>query len=259
MKKFIKYLSFIFLAIYLIVPLIGTLLYAFSTDWSNTILPQGLTVQWFIQLLTDTEFLMALVRSTFLSAVAVILAVILIVPFIFAVYVFFPKLSIVVEGIVIACYSLPGVILATALMNSYSSWGIPMILFVIGSYIVSTFPIIRQGTLGSLRAIDANSLLDSAEILGASKMYTFRHVILPNIAPGVFSSSLFSFSTLFGEFVIVNLILGARFQTVQIYLRRMLSLNGHLASAVVVIYFTLITIITLIAIKISGTRKGMKR
>lgn len=157
----------------------------------------------------------------------------------------------------IACYSLPGVILATALMNSYSSWGVPMIVFVIGSYIVSTFPIIRQGTLNSLRAIDAQTLLESAEILGASKVYTFRKIILPNIAPGVFSASLFSFSTLFGEFVIVNLVLGAQFQTVQIYLRRMLSVNGHLASAVVVIYFTLITIITLIAIKVSGTRKGL--
>lgn len=257
MKKFIKYIAFISLAIYLIVPLIGTFLYAFSTDWSNTILPQGLTIQWFIQLLTSPEFLMALARSTFLSAVAVIFAVILIVPSIFAVYVFFPKLSIIVEGIVIACYSLPGVILATALMNSYSSWGVPMIVFVIGSYIVSTFPIICQGTLNSLRAIDAQTLLESAEILGASKVYTFRKIILPNIAPGVFSASLFSFSTLFGEFVIVNLVLGAQFQTVQIYLRRMLSVNGHLASAVVVIYFTLITIITLIAIKVSGTRKGL--
>jgi len=255
-KNIIKKLSIFLLVLYLIVPLLGTLLYAFSTDWSNTILPQGLTIRWFIELLSNPEFLMALARSTGISAVAVIIAVILIVPSIFAVYVYYPKLTKVVDGIVIACYSLPGVILAMALMNTYSSWGWPMIIFVTASYIISTFPVIRQGTLNSLRAVDAQTLMESAEILGASKLTSFTKIIVPNIMPGVFSSALFSFSTLFGEFVIINLILGSQFQTVQIYLRRMLSVNGHLSSAVVVIYFALVTIITLIAIKLSGPKKG---
>jgi len=255
MKKVTKFLSITVLVLYLIIPLLGTILYAFSTDWSNTILPQGFTLRWFIQLLTNAEFLMALLRSTLISAVAVLIAVLLIVPSIFAIYVYYPKLSKFVEGIVIACYSLPGVILAMALMTSYSSWGWPMILFVTASYVVSTFPVIRQGTLNSLRAVDAATLMESAEILGASKLTAFRKVILPNIMPGVFSSALFSFSTLFGEFVIVNLILGSQFQTVQIYLRRMLSVNGHLSSAIVVIYFMLVTIITLLAIKLTGPKK----
>lgn len=131
-----------------------------------------------------------------------------------------------------------------------------MLTVVVGSYILFIYPMIRQGTLNSLRAIGAQTLMESAEILGASPWTTFRKVILPTIMPGVFSACLFSFSTLFGEFVIINLVVGSKFETVQIFLRKSLSVNGHMASAIVILYFIVISAITFGAIGLTRKQKG---
>ena len=74
--------------------------------------------------------------------------------------------------------------------------------------------------------------------------------------PGVFSACLFSFSTLFGEFVIINLVVGSKFETVQIFLRKSLSVNGHMASAIVILYFIVISVITFGAIGLTRKQKG---
>ncbi|MDD7363569.1 MAG: ABC transporter permease subunit [Peptoniphilus sp.] len=257
MKKFFKTLLIVIMLVYLFAPLVATFFYAISMDWSVTLLPRGFSLEWFKRLLSEPRFLQAILRTSAISFMAVALAAVLIVPSIFAIHVYYPRLEKVAEGLVIACYSFPGVILAFSLMNTYSSWGLPMIVIVVFSYVVSTYPFIRQGTLTSLRAIHAETLMQSAEILGASQWTAFRKIILPNIMPGVFSSCLFSFSTLFGEFVIVNLILGAKFETVQILLRTTLSKNGHLSSAIVILYFMVICLLTAFAIGLTKKQKGL--
>ncbi len=258
MKKHVKNGCIVLMLLYLFVPLLATFFYALSKDWSSTILPKGLTLSWFFDLLSDGQFLKALGRTCLLSFLSVLLAAAFIVPGIFAIYVYYPKLKKVDETMVVACYAFPGVILAFALMNAYSSLGIPMILVVVGSYMLSIYPLIRQGTLNSLRAIGAGTLMESAEILGASPWTAFLKIVLPNIMPGVFSSCLFSFSTLFGEFVIINLIVGSKFETVQIFLRKSLSVNGHMSSAIVILYFIVICLITLGAIGLTGKQKGLE-
>lgn len=44
-------------AFILALPIVATVLYAFSSSWGATILPDGLTFRWFAQLLTDPGFL----------------------------------------------------------------------------------------------------------------------------------------------------------------------------------------------------------
>ena len=59
--------------------------------------------------------------------------------------------------------------------------------------------------------------MEAAEIFGANQMTAFRKVILPNILSGILVSGLLSFSILFGEFVLVNLLVGGSYETVQIF------------------------------------------
>ena len=47
----------------LLLPLAGTLLYSLSTSWSATILPDGLTFKWYLQLWSDERFLRAFGQS----------------------------------------------------------------------------------------------------------------------------------------------------------------------------------------------------
>ena len=72
-------------------------------------------------------------------------------------------------------------------------------------------------------------------------------------------STLLSFSTLFGEFVVANLLIGGSFETIQIYLYLLMKQTGHLSSAIVVIYVFIMTLICGLLMKLSGGKNEKKK
>lgn len=258
MKKFHWQDGFLILVfLYLFIPIAATTLYSFSTEWNRTVLPEGLTFKWYVKLFSNTQFIESFGRSLFLSTAATVLAIVVMVPAIFMITVYAPKFEKYIQMAVVMVYSFPGVIVAVGLIKAYASSGVPMVLVIIGAYFVSILPFVYQGTRNSLRNINAKSLMEAAEILGATRLEAFRKVIIPNIYPGLLVAALLSFSILFGEFVLVNLIIGSRFETVQIFLKNNLSKSGHLSSAIVFVYFILLVFITSIMTKISRSSRGV--
>ena len=245
------------LVLYLSVPILATALYAFATKWHKSIFPEGITFRWLSTLFQDTQFIEAFGRSVLLSGGAVLLALLLIVPAIFVIVLYFPKYEKWIQATVVMVYAFPGVILAVGLIRSYSQLGVPMILAVLGAYVVSILPYIYQGTRNSLRNVNARQLLDAAELLGASKGQALLKVLLPAVYPGLFVGALLSFSILFGEFVLINLVVGSRFETVQIYLMKQLSTSGHIASAVVFVYLVLMGLLTIAISVLTKRSKGV--
>lgn len=250
---------FIVMSLYLALPVIGTCLYAFSTEWNKTVLPEGLTFKWIGQLFSDMRFIESFGRSVLLSAGAIILAILIMIPAILVIVIYFPKYEKWIQTMVVMVYAFPGVILAVGLIRAYVSTGIPMVYAVLCAYVITIIPFMYQGTRNSLRNINARQLMDAAELLGAGKIQAFRMIILPCIYPGIFVASLLSFAVLFGEFVLVNLVLGSRFETVQIYLYSKLLESGHMASAIVVVYVALMGITTAIAAALSKKTGGVVR
>ncbi|GIN87370.1 permease [Heyndrickxia sporothermodurans] len=254
-RPFYHYLTIGIVLLYLVVPLIGTILYSFATKWHKTILPEGFTFHWYQELFGDPKFIEALGRSLVFSLSATVLSVVIMVPAIFSIVLYAPKLEKLIQSLIVITYAMPGVIIAVGLIRAYSNSGVSMVLVTIGAYFVGILPYMYQGTRNSLRNVHAFSLMEAAEILGASPLTAFRKVILPNILPGILVSSLLSFSILFGEFVLVNLLVGSSFETIQVYLYKKLNVSGHLASAIVVCYFFLICILSAIMIKMTRTKK----
>lgn len=254
-KPFYHYITIGIVLLYLLVPLLGTFLYSFATSWHKTILPEGFTLKWYIELFGDIRFLNSLGRSLIMSLGATILTLVIMVPTIFSIVMYAPKLEKVIQSLIVMTYAMPGIILAVGLIRAYSSSGVSMVLVTIGAYFVGILPYMYQGTRNSLRNINAEVLMEAAEILGASRFTAFLKVIVPNIMSGILVSSLLSFSILFGEFVLINLLVGGSFETVQIYLYQKLSQSGHIASAIVVCYFILISILSAIMIKMTSKKK----
>ena len=255
-KRGLADLFFLLLVGYLILPVLATMLYAFASKWNKTILPEGFTLKWFFTLFQDSDFIQAFGRSVLLAGGAVSIALLVIVPAIFVIVLYFPKYEKWIQMAVVMVYSFPGIILAVGLIRVYSQIGIPMIFVVLGAYVVGILPYIYQGTRNSLRNIDARQLLDAAELLGASKRQAFTKILLPTVYPGLFAGALLSFSVLFGEFVLINLVVGSHFETVQIYLMKKLSTSGHIASAVVFIYIVLMGLLTFVIAIVTKRSKG---
>lgn len=261
MGKFFRRLVLVLLLLFLLIPLFGTFLYSFSSEWTFSVLPKSLTLDWYRELFTDSNFIAAMLRTILLAAVGTIGSLILIVPTVFLLYVYYPRLLGLLDILVLMSFAVPAIISAMSLMSAYSSTGIPMLTFVIGSYILGGLPMIQIGTRNALSAINARTLMESAAILGASKTKAFFKVIIPNVASGIIASALFRFATLFGEFGILNLLVGGSFSNIQMFLRQNMTRNGYYTSAIVVSYFVIVTIITIIGLNLTDRvtkHKGVK-
>ncbi|WP_044895708.1 ABC transporter permease [Bacillus alveayuensis] len=251
------------LSIYLLVPLVATLLFSLAGKWDHTILPEYFTWQWYGELLTDHRFFQALQRSLFLIIMTVVLSIVVMLPTIFIVTVYFSRWERLLQAIAMLPYGIPPIVGAVGLLKLYSGGpfqlsGTPWIL--VGAYFVITLPFMYQGIRNSLRTVNAVELVSAAELLGATKFQAFRKVIMPNIMPGILVSALLSIALMFSEFALANLLVGGRFETVQIYLYQKLNKSGHITSAIVITYYSIIFLLTWAILKLRNKPKlNMRR
>lgn len=241
--------------IYMFLPLFATLLYALSTSWSNTLLPEGLTFSWFKDMIGDPRFISALIRTVVVSVVSVAISLIIMLITVFTMLHYAPWAKAILKYVSVLPFAVPGVILSIGLIEAYVGL-IPTIsgriVLLILAYCLLILPYIYQGIENGMANINAEQMSAAAEILGASKRQAFWKLVIPNIIPGIVSAVLLSLSVLFGEFVITNLLLGAQFETIQVYLYMRLKESGHFASAVTISYFIVEMILSGIVLKISS-------
>ncbi|WP_088067578.1 ABC transporter permease [Gottfriedia luciferensis] len=246
------------LVIYLLIPLVGTFLFSIANKWDHTILPESYTMHWYIDLFKDARFFDAFQRTLFLIVITVFLSITIMLPTIFIITVYFSKFEGILQAIAMLPYGIPPIVGAVGLIKLYSNGpfqiaGTPWIL--IGAYFITILPFMYQGIRNSLRTLNAIQLVDAAELLGATKFQAFRTVILPNILSGILVSSLLSVALLFSEFAFANLLVGGRFETLQIYLADKLNSSGHLTSAIVITYYFVILLLTGTVLKLSFRNK----
>lgn len=250
------------LLVYLFLPLGATLLFSIASDWQNNVLPDSYTLQWYAQLFGDPRFIEAIGRTVLVGVVTVIASLIVMVPVIFVLGVYFPKWERVLQMSMLLPFAFPGVVSAIGLIKMYSSGPFPItgtIWILIGVYFIGIQPFIYQSVRNSLGTINAKDLLEAAEMLGAGKASAFVRIILPNILPGTLIASLLSFSSVTGDFVMSNMLVGGQFETIQTYLYHQIDISGQSASAVVVAYFLLIFVLSGIILLLGNWKpKGYK-
>jgi putative spermidine/putrescine transport system permease protein len=242
------------LIIYLLIPLLGTFLFSVAGKWDHTILPESFTLKWYIDLFQDERFFTAFQHTLFLIVMTVGLSILIMLPTIFIITVYFRKGEGMLQAAAMLPYGIPPIVGAVGLIKLYSDGpiqisGTPWIL--IGAYFVTILPFMYQGIRNSLRTINAVELFDAAQLLGASTFQAFRTVVLPNILSGILVSTLLSIALLFSEFSFANLLVGGQFETLQIYLSNKLNNSGHLTSAIVITYYSVILVLTGAVLKIT--------
>ncbi|MBI6874199.1 ABC transporter permease [Clostridium aciditolerans] len=250
-KSWLHYVIIGLLILYLVTPIIATFAYSIATEWYKTILPPAYTLNWYKSLFSDTRFWYAMGRSLFVSIVPIIISLIAILLALFVITVYLPKYEKILQTIVLLPYVIPGVVLSIALIKLYFNTLGNSVWMLIFAYSVFILPFMYQGIRNSLRNINVKQLVEACELLGATKIQAFTKVVVANILPGIKVSILLSFSTLFGEFALVNLLIGGRYETIQIMLYKMLRESGHIASALVTTYFIIVLVISYIALNLS--------
>ena len=105
------------------------------------------------------------------------------------------------------------------------------------------------------RAIGVKDLLEASALLGASRLQTIVRVLMPNLKRGLMVAFFISIAFLIGEFVFINILSGGHMETIQIYLYSLKNRSGHLSSAVVISYFIVMLLITLLVSWLSREKK----
>ena len=246
---------------YMIVPLVATAIFSISTRWDHTILPEGLTIEWWQAVIDRRAFGMTLRNSMVVAFWTVLLSVILVTTTAFWAHTRVPKAKPWLELMTILPFGIPGVILALALIRFYSIVPLPLIntpAILVAACMVISLPFMYRPVMNALDAIDIRSLSEAGSSLGAGWWQILLYIIVPNILPGIINGSLLVFSTVFAEFTLSNLLVGTRFKTFPIYLVEFTRFDGRQASALAVISFTVAWLTSLALLRLVRGRTHLE-
>ena len=238
----------------LALPIIASIIYSLATQWGATILPDGLTFKWYLQLWQDPRFLWAFGRSLLLCFATLFVSLLVILPMALAIFYRLPQLKGLMDLVIIVPFAIPPVVSAVGLLQLFSDDPLPLVgtpWILIGTYFTITIPFMYRSLANSLQGINLHDLIDAAHLLGASTLNAFLLIIIPNIRKGLLVSLLISFSFLMGEFVFANMLVGTRYETLQIYLFNMRQTSGHFTSALVMSYFLFTLLLTWFATRLN--------
>ena len=235
-------------------PVLATLLYSLSSSWGATMLPDGLSLKWYITLWHDTRFLAVFGRTLALIAGTLALSVITIVPAVFVVVYRFARLDRWMNVLILMPFAVPPVVASVGLLQIYADGPLPLVgtpWVLLGCYFTVVLPFIYRAVADRLHALDLAALMDAAHLLGANPVQAFWWVVLPNLYKALLASVCVSFSVLLGEFVFANLLVGTQFETLQIYLYNVRQTSGHFTSAIVMSYFFFTLVLTWLALRLT--------
>jgi putative spermidine/putrescine transport system permease protein len=244
-----------FFFFYMFLPIVSTYVFSIATRWDRTILPEGFTLQFYGKAFQASYFLSSLKNSFILSLSTVLVSLVLIVPTVFWVQIRLKRVKPLLEVLMILPFGIPTVVLALALIQVYTFAPLARSMYLlIGAVVVYSMPFMYRPVSNSLEAIDAGTLTEAGQSLGASTFQILFRVVIPNILPGILSGSLLVFATVFAEYTLTSLIVGARFKTFPLLLVEYTRINGNIAAAFSVISFTIAWLTSLLILWLS--RKG---
>jgi putative spermidine/putrescine transport system permease protein len=250
-----------FFLLYLIVPLVATTAFSFANRWDRTILPEGLTLEWWKAVTGRRAFGSALQHTLIISLATMVGSIALVTPTAYWVHLRLPRAKPIIDLMTILPFGIPGVVLALALIRTYARLGGAIVyspVMLVMACMVISLPFVYRPIVNALHAVDIRTLTEAAQTLGASWFTILRRVIIPNIMPGILSGGLLVFSLVFVEFTLANLLVGARYKTFPIYLVEFTRFDGRQASALAVMSFIIAWITSLSLIWVAG-RVGGRR
>ena len=259
-KKAGSVIVMVILILYLLLPLVVTIVYSLFYKWTD-IVPRGFTVSSYVTLFQDPEFLLCILRTLIVCIVPIVLTTVIILLAMFVTTVYFPGLDKYVQIICMIPYTIQGVILSVSILAAYvksDTFLSNRMVMLFGAYSIIIMPYIYQGIKNGMSSVNVNTLLEAAEMLGASRIFAFFRIVVPNIVSSVVVSSLLAVGIIFGDYVLVRNLTGTSFQNMQIYLYQTMKSDSMKASAVFVVIMAITFMIAAVTMFLKNRGKHTK-
>lgn len=257
-KKKLPYVILILAVIFLMVPFVATLVYSFTVGWTK-LLPSGWTLKYWIQAFTEPDIWPAIGRGVLISLPPILICNIVVILALYAAVVYYPQLEKVIQAVCMLPNSLKGVVIAIPVLSLYAGTNTIFsnrMVMLVCIYCISILPFVYQGIRNNLHGINVRQLLEAAEILGAGKLYAFCRIILPSMLSGILVSSLLSLSAVFGDFTILKIIVGNRYETIQMLLYNSRLIVLQYQCVIVIIMFVATWLISQVVFKLQNRKKA---
>ena len=239
----------------LIVPTVIVIITSFDTRQFIGFPPAGFSFKRYVQILNSPSILESARLSAISAGVVVLIDLVLGVPAaITLVRRDFPGRGLL-TSFLLSPIMLPGIVIGIAILFFYSALGLRLSLpLMVASHVVFTLPFLIRLTMARMERTDPH-LEEAAQILGANKWQVFRHVLFPQLKPGIYAGAAFAFLSSFDNLTVSLFTAPVRDRTLPIELFYLMRFDlDPVVSAVAAIQFAF----TFVIILIIGRKLGSK-
>ena len=249
---------FAFVVVFLYAPIVILLIFSFNDSAVPSFPLSGFTLHWYHQFLTNPDLKGALETSAIIAALSSMGAVVLGVLASIALSRRRFRGKSAVSALLLSPLVIPYLVFGISLLLLFHQLGVPRsLLTVVIGHIVISLPYTILVLVPRLDQIDV-SLEEAAFDLGASRLRTFRSIMLPLILPAVVSAFLIAFTTSFDEYAVASFVVGTRV-TFPIYLYSALRFPNQLPQVIAVAVVVLVLSLTVVIAAEVGRRVAERR
>jgi putative spermidine/putrescine transport system permease protein len=165
-------------------------------------------------LFDDPRFVESFLYSTAVAVATIVVGIMLVLPTAYTIRVRLPRLRPVVEFMTLLPLVIPAIVIVFGYLRLYnsSSW-LPMTssaratdILLVFAYVTLAMPYMYRAVDTGMRAIDAQTLTEAAQSLGAGWLTIMVRVILPNVRVALLSGAFLTFAIVIGEFTMASLL-----------------------------------------------------
>ncbi|MBP0593786.1 ABC transporter permease [Paraburkholderia sp. LEh10] len=179
--------------LFLLAPIVSVVIVSFSESSFIMFPIERFSFDWYTRMIEYKPFMDSLLVSIEVALGSSLMAALLGIPAAMVIARSTHPVASLVADLLLAPISVPAIMLGLSLLYFLSSisLGISMGALLIAHTVVS-IPYMVRTVLAVYRSISPN-LEEASAILGATRLQTLRHTILPLIRPGIFAGGLFAF------------------------------------------------------------------
>lgn len=236
---------------------------------------KGFSFVWYEELMKNSQIWEALCNTLIVAVIATVISTILGTLSALALYRSKNKLKGIYNALIYTPLVVPDILMGIGLLllfvtmistfgNLLNNWfGLNFELgmtTIIIAHVTFCMSYVTMVVLGRLQEFD-KSLIEAAQDLGASGLYTFFRVTLPVIMPGIIAGALFAFTLSIDDFVITFFVKGAGDTTLPIFIESTMKRARKLPllNALSVIFLVFTFIVVFIAQKLLTNKTENKK
>lgn len=220
-NKFLDNLYIFLVFSFLFIPILVLVVFSFNTSKLNIIF-EGFTLHWYKVLFQNTVLLEALANTLIVAIISTVVSTIIGTISAYALKKFdFPLKGIVNELIYIPVV-IPEIVLGISLLCIYTLLKLELGMFtLVLAHISFSIPFVIISVRSVLENMDPN-LEKAASDLGASRLKTFMHIIIPSLMPGILSGAQLAFTLSLDDVVISYFTAGPGSNTLPLHIYSMI-------------------------------------